>query len=64
MKKSSGTVELFESAQHIFCMLFSNIENVLCSELIICCYNMDIEDLLPPKVTLGYELIAKIKVIC
>ena len=37
--------------------------NVLCPELIICCYNIDIKDLLSPKAILGYEPIAKIKVI-
>ena len=41
MKRSSSrTVELFENAQHIFACYFL-IKNVLCSELIICCHNMD-----------------------
>ena len=67
IKKSSSsrTVELFENAQHIFCMLFSNYKrSTVYSELIICCYNMDIKDFLPSKVMLGHELIAKIKLIC
>ena len=38
------------------------IKNVLCSELIVCCNNMDIK-IFSPKVILGYELIAKIKLI-
>ena len=37
--------------------------HVLCSELIICSYNMDIKDLLSLKVILGYELMAKVKLI-
>ena len=66
MKKSSSSrmVELFENAQHIFCMLFfSQKRSTVCSELIICSYNMDIKDFLSPKIILGYELIAKIKLI-
>ena len=47
----------------IFSASYFLIENVLYSELIICCYNMDIKDLLPPKVILGYELIATRKAI-
>ena len=35
------------------------MNNVLCSELIIYCYYMDIKDLLSVKVILGYELINK-----
>ena len=66
MKKlsSSRMVELFKNAQHIFCICYFLIENVLCSELIICCYNVDIKNFLPPKVIIGYELIAKMKLIC
>ena len=40
MKKSSSlrTAELLENTQHIFACYFL-FENVLCSELIICCYS-------------------------
>ena len=47
----------------IFSACYFLIENVLYSELIIGCYNMAIKDL-PLKVILGYELIAKIKLLC
>ena len=41
-----------------------NFDNNECCELIICCYNMYIKELLSPKVILGYELIAKMMLIC
>ena len=48
----------------IFSACYFLIKNVLCSELTICYYNIDIKDFLSSEPILGCELIAKIKLIC
>ena len=66
MKKSSSSSGRSSCSKtlSIFPACYFQIKNVLCFELTICCYNMDIKDLLSLRVILGYEPIAKIKLIC